>query len=206
MKIQTQDLRLEIIKMRVIRIVKKYINGRNMNDKPLLSKLSFLLKKWIKSSHRVKPFENDQIRLSFDENKVYFITINIDQSVSRLDIIYSNEFKTLSYMINHQDSEEYTLEHPDLLDMFDEVDTGLVLLNNNEEDKYLENLTYSEIEFTKELLKKFGVNYSDDLRMIIDQLQNNNVTIFTNRIDEVNKLDKDYENITIIVKEEKLNE
>lgn len=181
------DLRVAIIKERVRSIVHQYIYYKNKGDNPLLRELTKKIKGWIIIGDKYRDWGNNII-IEFDQQGYFKIDINIYQGIDKgIDVIFSNEFKTLSYRLNNgiplneiSDNPLRNITNPDNLEHIFYSPSRLVFIHN---DKNLETFCFPEVKFTKNYIKNKDTRYDDDIINILELLpRDEDLLIITNNI------------------------
>lgn len=188
MIIEETDLRVAIIKERVRSIVHQYIYYKNKGDNPLLRELTKKIKGWIIAGDKYKDWGNNII-IEFDQQGYFRIDINIYEGIDKgIDVIFSNEFKTLSYRLNNAIPLDEMSDNPlrnitninDLEHIFYSP-SRLVFIHN---DKNLETFCFPEVKFTKNYIKNKDTRYDDGIINILASIpKDEDILIMTNNTD-----------------------
>lgn len=193
MILETNDLRVDIIKGRIERTVYSHLLQKGNNTKTLLTDITRKLRFYVYNGSDYGDF-HFPIKIVFDNDEIYKIYVN-KKLDNQLDIKFSYEFMALSYMLAHNE-EKFELKHKELLSIFENCILTLVILNDD--NKYFD-FARREIEYTKKVLAYKNLNYNDPIDEIINKY-NCNLNIITDK--NINDYEDNNDKILIIKERE----
>lgn len=193
MILETNDLRVDIIKGRIERTVYSHLLQKGNKTKTLLTDITRKLRFYVNNGSDYDDF-HFPIKIVFDNDEIYKIYVN-KKLDNQLDIKFSYEFMALSYMLAHNE-EKFELKYKELLSIFENCILTLVILNDD--NKYFD-FAGREIEYTKKVLAYKNLNYNDPIDKIINKY-NCRLNIITDK--NINDYEDNNDKILIIKERE----
>lgn len=197
------DLKSIIISERVKSIVNRHINYENKDEDPMLRELTKKIKLWVIASQKYIQWDKFTEIVIDEEGKFKFsIKLLNETNENKIDVIFSNDFKTLSYRLYNKIPLDEVTDNPDRnLGSSDELhkifksQTRLTLLSEN---NILRDFCFPEIRYTRTFLSDRDIYYNDRLEYILNKFSDKECLIITDKYNEVDNLNlDDYKNYKI---------